>query len=1273
MSTSSSTSGSFVNQDNLILVISQLAARSSGKVPNVVLNRGILTSPSRFVLLEQEIKPFEKRAVLYRQNIISSNITLIFLQTLKGEKGSSLTIELSTKVLKAKDQLLQMIHKFSNIDPQLTCLKILAFRLAANGYQLSKNQDFCLIEKQSVFSTDSNPSRQVVVEKGGDLLKKEIGLLIFEIHQLEFKIFQNNQDFSGCFKEIESHKREIEQFLLAASDVCKKNRKINEIIEQIKNDLELVSNLQLAPQTLLPLAVSALGTDPLRFFSLASQQLRGLLKGRFEFACEQIEVRCVKSVKEIKQKGAQAKKCQAAIKKFHRLFKEKYRPLWISIDQSYGSTYEKIYTKSSVSPADHFKNCEQLLAQLQARDSLKMLEEIFLELKLVLKEALSLPLFEAIVVVLIDYDLLPIHNAFKRFHDSAMNALGDDLKMFSQAHQQYTKLIAQEQREMKAGCYTPIDLIYFSLLESIEAVYQLSDQSSVNKSLSFTGLKSHQMVVKARQFYQLGFPDLGEENNAFGKLYDESMRALQNAQQNLEPSTVSIQISSSIQKIESLLNCLGLLTISPAAYPFFLNLLGTQGLQPQSYEHPFSAVVINYIYGLLKAWRDSEVEIKIFKKEEVQQFFDFGAENGFESADVALSFEQPVTKGGLTLIQLEKADEAYFQKNVGLDWKKRWVYSLFAIYWEDIPLATPKNLPQVCLQLDRFMNRLKSKIKNLSMVKFIEGQDATEVDGLLETLDRFVILPYQSLKRYLVQSSLDDQSPLLKKRPQTTADQSHLLALTTSTSENLSENRALTSLQALYSSAEQVGHSLALLNHDDPLTFSQMRDFHAQIVYHLGSIEDLISKDVRKLNIFQFQTLLTHQASAIEQSVKLAALARYRQGKPSEALTQLIRASHQPSEFFTNFLPMPLNSDPAEWKKTVETASAVDGFLAGPARYGVITHPWMALLSDLEESGFDPIRIEVMVNVVQDNMSAFQALLSDVNRSLPAPGQSFVSSASSVGCLEGLKDQNLLQPPSPPAFVPDGSDQLSISLDTLSKITHVKRLSSDESIADLIKRREEIHANLYIVELNLDQVKVLLQEMNTSSWCSSYSSTVLLRAAAILEKSVQTLLFWLPVASPSNAQVHRLLSVRTGPGGSTIPLKYTHSIQENALVCATFLAGIGEAEMAQSLQSLGESLSWLDPFIQQLYRYPFSPIQNRSANLLRLFNALAEVRRSLHQGNQTVKEVVQKELRATSQDVNSAYDQLIQAHLNTHVIRPVYEILQASQKILAMLVKLSEL
>lgn len=1260
----------FIHQGNRIVVICQIGARPYGTVPDFLLNQSIqeLASAKVMSLLEKEIKPLEKRAVLYCENSTSSKFTGLFLQFLKNEKGFPLPENVLKEVFKIKDQLLQLIQRFTTTHPQLSCLKILTLRLTAHCGQLFKDENFRLL--QAVFPGSDSPS-----ETAPNFLRKQVALFLNEIAELERWALGNGKDLSESAKKIQALKQRIEKFLRAATPE-KKNTRMQESIQTIQNTIELLSGLLLAPQTLIPLAISALGVEISLEPSQSSQEIEKLLELQFYFVCDVIEAECAGALKGgIEQKGAHAKKCKEAVKKFLQFFKEKYRPLYLKIHQSYQSIRSQIYTKSAVLPTNHFLLCQGVLTQLEAAGNTEQLQKVYYELLHILLSVPSLPKFDALKDVIINQHLLPFHTVFSRSYTYSIQYLKTDLDQFCGAHQQYTQWIPRQQQEMKSGLYTPLDLIYFNILESSVLVEKQTDQS-IAHLLAEAVHSAYRVIVQAEQYYQLNFPFFAEEKNSFREICSKGIKAVKQAREQFSASSSSSETASLLEKIKSLLDCLNLCAMAPSAYPFLFNFLGSDAIQPGSYEHQLSAHMINCIYGILSEQR-TNFNVSTAQVTLEEPLPPSVTEKGFEMKDLILSFEQPVTKEGVTLITSGIADKNYLQKASPSDWENLFQFSIFSLSCEDLPVVTPANLPAIGPKFARLIARLAAKRKALSMSSFIEETNSISVNAILCILDSLVFLPYQSLSRYIAQLSIEHQPPTIKKQTRASFKNQQLKT----TAETTPIEPLLPPIQLLHSSAEQIGQSLALATHAlDAASLVNMRDFHAQVVYHLGSIEDLLIAGIQELSVPQIQTLLTHEAYALEQSVKLAALARAlphaSQSKvvpeAPETLAQLLKSSHQPSNFLTSFLPMRPNVDPAEWEKAVKTASAVDGFLTGPARYALTTHPWMGLLADLAEQEDPASTIKRIDQLIQDNLSALGLLLTDIHRSLPAHTTPFVAISSIMGCLMGLKDKNLLQSPAQVAL---SRVSFSASLDQLLKITWIPRLSHYERTTHLAQRKEEIHANLYIIQVNIEQIETLLQETSTSSWCSSYSSTLLLRAAAVLEKSVQTILFWLPVPAASDPDLHYLLSTRPAPGGPpgghSVPLRHTHSIKDNALLSARYLTQGGETAPAQKLETIGNQFSWLDPFIQQLYRYPFSPIENRSADLLRLFNALSFIRRSLHQEDNGIKEALQKELATSPQNLATAFDQLIQSHLNTQVIAPVHEILQASQEILALLAELS--
>jgi hypothetical protein len=105
---------------------------------------------------------------------------------------------------------------------------------------------------------------------------------------------------------------------------------------------------------------------------------------------------------------------------------------------------------------------------------------------------------------------------------------------------------------------------------------------------------------------------------------------------------------------------------------------------------------------------------------------------------------------------------------------------------------------------------------------------------------------------------------------------------------------------------QTIRESLALPTSSSQVeSLDAMRECHHQMTCHLDALKDLFPLLKRKesLSFYQIQTLLVHQASAIEQAVKLAALARRKVEAKAKELQGLLESTHQPSQFFERFLP----------------------------------------------------------------------------------------------------------------------------------------------------------------------------------------------------------------------------------------------------------------------------------------------------------------------------------------------------------------------------------
>lgn len=418
-----STSATFVNQNNKNWVVQQLKSRPSEKVPKNI------EKATSFELLEKEIKPLEKRAVIYEEGIENGTIKEVFLRFLNQENTSPLSLEIQNKIHEIKNSLLQLRQKFSNLIPNLNCLKILRIQLAANANILIKDKDFCQI-KPPQSQAHPNRGKQSLVEKFADLFAQQMDYFFRSLAELEEKIVEGQVDFRESFQEIEKSKNLIKLSLTAASQLSEKNKKIKDTALKIQHDLDLLSSLQLAPHTLLPLAILVINNNagPINF-SWEVKEFGELLEEQFSFACYLIEILCTAGLKMILQQGSHVKNYKKEIGKFFKAFKEEFVKLHLDIQKNYQSAYRNLYIKPSQFSDQYFQSCQEVLKKLKP-DQIHPLPKVYYGLLTTLDTAKRAVKSEFLVDGLIREHLASIYEDYFNFYNITTLSLEHNLKKF---------------------------------------------------------------------------------------------------------------------------------------------------------------------------------------------------------------------------------------------------------------------------------------------------------------------------------------------------------------------------------------------------------------------------------------------------------------------------------------------------------------------------------------------------------------------------------------------------------------------------------------------------------------------------------------------------------------------------------------------------------------------------------------------------------------------------------------------------------------------------
>ncbi len=1260
------------------LCLFQLTARRAGTMPAAIKPELNNENPP-LELMNRLIQPIEKSAVLYQM----ASITSVFEALLKKE-NSQVEDDLKNKIAKIKDDLLKLAMKYQHTHAQLNLLKILSFRLTTHINQLL---DKPAVKTLKIVTAKLSGSRSLDRLNSSTLAENLQSCALqaaLYIHQLEKEVVCDEKDIQWPAVFDKAHFDTI----LDAAYSNLSDSQTKQLIKNLQGDLELLHGLSLAPRTLVPLAIISC-RDYQKKSAVAIQELEGMLLERLKFLVKMMKEMQADNFPLLKGRGAEVKKCKAKLKEVSLKFIQDYEPALRSMLQRMQDMYREAYmTPASSCAKTHIQTCRKLLIELKKPDSSP--ERIIAKYYQVLKdieEARQSPVSEGLSLLLINHYILPLNDTSIIFYRYSIPLLTQELEQFIQAYESYEKLIPVEQRGMKTDLFRPFDLLTFHLLESLRTVLTLIEDQEVIDHVLNTINGIHIINRQAFLWYQASFPYITHERITIEKLLENAIKNLQQILAKLQTQDPQPQATiSQLERVLELFECLSHFLHSSSAYPFLFATLGKESLQKDSYEHQLMAQMANVLYKRIQEFKDyyfvHEISINWKDRETGAAVLLLSSlvENMLASEGGDAS-EMP------SLVAFPNGDEEeyYTIRPPSVDLFAEKVGFYLHRHWEEIPSIQSSNLIENYPSLRRLFIPLERFQRDLShwKLELEDNKKLEDMENRLKMIHSTFFEPYQILTRYFSICTLSDDVPSLSsslaiqpKRRRQIFEKKPTLSLASSPIEKEEKNL----IQALHAHVKQVGESLALPT--DALqvdNLEAMRDCYRQVIYHLNSIEDLWNLEKEgSLSFYQHKALLVHQAAAIEQTVKLAALARPKDEQKRQTLTQQLKSSHSPSQFFTSFLPRQAAVKKAHWDQAFQAVCAVDGFLTVPARYAVGHHAWLELLTEWEEN--QEVQVEkiqekecqTLQKLEQDNLSALSTLFEDIKHSLPTP-QTSVVFVSQAGVVEGLLDQGLLHVPHQLTYSSFKFNQLKACLNSFFALKHVQPLSPYETTTSLVRRREQIHANLDIIAVNSEEIQALLEEANTTQWCSSYASTLLLRGAVCLEKSIQTLLFWLPVSSESDDDQHYLLARRAGPEGTNVPLWHTHSIQDSAVVAATGLEERGKANQAERMQQISQQFAWLDPFIKQLYRYPFSVKENSSAMIPRLFHALAELRRSISEGTliESSKRQLQETLSADCTELLERFDGLIQGHLTAQVVVPVHEMLRASLEILKILQSLS--
>lgn len=779
------------------------------------------------------------------------------------------------------------------------------------------------------------------------------------------------------------------------------------------------------------------------------------------------------------------------------------------------------------------------------------------------------------------------------------NVLGKQVRIFLT---NYNSMLPEAQRKMCTDLFCPFDLL---VIKALGELFDLKispipkeSYKPIMKTVNY--LRSALLTRWERMIYPFRY-----EEELVKDLGGEITGALFTLKEHLEILSKTDEHANTVKKmseIEKILRCLNLCMVGNAL-PFIMSPLGNGRIAPDSHEHVVAAKIAQIQYMQL---RDGGTVTTTEKK-------------ALDETSTLNTIE--------TLLQQPSQNSKKVAKGFKSLYDRMWAE--LDIKTRDLEPFTPQNfLEQYRVLLDMALPKAKL-YHDLCLLENIPTEDIKRVELQKWSIPLELVL-IKVLARYYSINSLEtapaETAPTKEKvvrRPQITVTAPQSSIKSDRPLKKVKKKKPLERLQALH---QQVGCSLALaVGAKEAQALEMMRDYHHQVRGNLSAINTLLYTDLRPL---QVRALFTRLAAAIEQTVKLTACAHAFKDKQTENLSSLY-SSHNPAALLT--FTASYSTEDRDFVKDV--AESVNNFLVLPARYGVGLNAW--------------------TEDMKDALRALEILLNDCVASLPKNNTATYTPDTTLGLIYGLDEMKLF-------VVPEVSGEWEIPESLkLDNTDRVMPLSHKEPSTQLAKRRSEVESNAYVFSVNEEQMQELLADPSPAEWCDSYASSLLLKGAAMLEKSLQTLLWQLPVPAEGDPSLHMLLSTKA-VDGKMLPLKYEHSIVGHAKIIAAKLGPQGQVTAAT-----GDKFGWLEPILKQLYRYPFTKAENNAALTLRTFYSFAELRMKLVQGTMSdeAKGLLGKCLLTDEASLLETLDALIYAHLQEKVVDPMRELAAALQEI----------
>lgn len=391
-------------------------------------------------------------------------------------------------------------------------------------------------------------------------------------------------------------------------------------------------------------------------------------------------------------------------------------------------------------------------------------------------------------------------------------------------------------------------------------------------------------------------------------------------------------------------------------------------------------------------------------------------------------------------------------------------------------------------------------------------------------------------------------------------------------------------------------------------------------------------------------------ALCIEQTLKMTSLL-LGEKEDLENILKRVRKSHDPIEF------------KPRWINEAELASlkSLTGFIAGSSRYMYGSQSILTIIENYFGKKTDPESIQQYDSLIESYKEMLSACFKAIDEKYRMQTVPQTLGQKVMPIIEWLVEAGAFKQAEGKNKEISLSQVLAEVLELLKKHkrqaqTVVQEVSVLEKVSDLKSRLRQVRINKGILAKNLQSLDEVLKD--SSLPIASKAMMVLTRGAVLYEKTLQSLVAVLPVVSDEDENKHYLF------GGKRVINQYGHKTNEAVKEVETVLADIQISEIA-------DRQSWVEQFISQVYRYPFTPSQEYGAEALRRFAAFADLRAHLVEKKLSLSELgyLQELLGHMHSDgILEAFDEMVEKNMQEVILVPLQGLMQDVAVLLKVLI-----